>query len=192
MKINVAYTTALALAVILTSTGCRHKPVAVTPIGERQPANVGSDMGGTLQSEQPASSGGGIAETGPYNPDHWTQDPTALANDTIHFAYDSAVIRDNEHDNIASVAQALSQDPRANVLIQGNCDERGTEEYNRSLGERRAEAAREALVSAGVDANRIHTLSFGKDQPADHGHDEAAWAKNRRDDFILLHPKATM
>ena len=76
------------------------------------------------------------------------------------------------------------------LLIEGNCDERGTEEYNRALGERRALAAREALAKLGIDPMRIRTISYGKDKPADPGHDEAAWAKNRRDDFVLLHPKA--
>ena len=76
------------------------------------------------------------------------------------------------------------------MLVEGNCDERGTEEYNRSLGERRALAAREGLAKLGIDPMRVFTRSFGKDKPADTGHDDSAWAKNRRDDFVLLHPKA--
>ena len=95
----------------------------------------------------------------------------------------------SEKANLQSVAAALSADANAKLLIEGNCDERGTEEYNRSLGERRALAAREALAKLGVDPMRIRTISYGKDKPVDPGHDEAAWAKNRRDDFVLLHPK---
>ena len=87
------------------------------------------------------------------------------------------------------MAQALAADSSTKLLIEGNCDERGTEEYNRALGERRALAAREALAKLGVDPMRILTISYGKDKPADPGHDEAAWQKNRRDDFVLLHPK---
>jgi len=116
-------------------------------------------------------------------------DRAALAANTIHFAFDSSVIRTSEKSNLAQVAQALSADPSARLLIEGNCDERGTEEYNRSLGERRALAAREALAKLGVDPMRIETRSFGKDKSVDPGHDESAWAKNRRDDFVLLHPK---
>jgi len=116
-------------------------------------------------------------------------DRAALAADTIHFAYDSAVIRDSEQANLQSVVQALTADPSTKLLIEGNCDERGTEEYNRALGERRALAAREALAKLGIDPMRIRTESFGKDKPVDPGHDEAAWQKNRRDDFVLLHPK---
>ena len=74
--------------------------------------------------------------------------------------------------------------------IDGHCDERGTEEYNRSLGERRALALREELLRLGIDPMRIDTVSFGKDKPVDPGHDEAAWKLNRRGEFLLeVHPK---
>ena len=119
-----------------------------------------------------------------------TLDRAALAADTIHFAYDSAVIRDSEQSDLQAVAQALASDMNVKLLIEGNCDERGTEEYNRSLGERRALAAREALSKLGVDPMRVRTISYGKDKPADPGHDGAAWSKNRRDDFVLCHPKS--
>ncbi len=117
------------------------------------------------------------------------QDRAALAADTVHFAYDSAAIRKTEQSNLQSVAQVLGADNNLKLLIEGNCDERGTEEYNRSLGERRALAAREALAKLGIDPSRVRTISYGKDKPADPGHDEAAWKQNRRDEFVLLHPK---
>jgi peptidoglycan-associated lipoprotein len=120
---------------------------------------------------------------------NYDQDHNKLAADTIHFAYDSAVVRDSDQANLQAVAQELQANPREALLIEGNCDERGTEEYNRSLGERRALAAREALAKQGIDPSRVHEISFGKDKPADPGHDEAAWAKNRRDDFVVLTPK---
>ena len=122
--------------------------------------------------------------------DNMLADRAALAADTIHFAYDSSTIRSSEKANLAAVSAALGADANAKLLIEGNCDERGTEEYNRSLGERRALAAREALAKLGVDPMRIETRSFGKDKPVDPGHDESAWSKNRRDEFVLLHPKA--
>ena len=74
------------------------------------------------------------------------------------------------------------------VRIEGNCDERGTEEYNRSLGDRRANALREKLATMGVDPKKLLTVSYGEDKPVDNGHNEAAYAKNRRGDFILLTP----
>ena len=116
------------------------------------------------------------------------EDRAALAAYTIHFAFDSAVIRSSERANLQAVASALNSNPSDKLLIEGNCDERGTEEYNRALGERRALAARQALQRLGVDPSRVRTISYGKDRPLDSGHDESAWAKNRRDDFILLHP----
>lgn len=199
MNKNVIFSTVLALAVAMASTGCKHRPVGVTPIPNGNYGNVGEvgNVPPTLQGEQPVTTGMGgpgqpVPETGPFSLDNWNQDPNALAAYTIHFAYDSAVIRDSDQANLQSVAQALQSDASANLLIAGNCDERGTEEYNRALGERRADAAREALVAMGVDPSRLHTISYGKDQPVDPGHDEAAWAKNRRDDFILLHRKAGM
>ncbi|HEY1787520.1 MAG TPA: OmpA family protein [Verrucomicrobiae bacterium] len=187
------YPAVIALAVTIASTGCRHRPVGITPInGPGQGAAIGEQGGGgTLQPMTPVSSspGSGIAENAPFDPSKWDQDRDALAANSVHFAFDSAVVRDSESANLQAVAAKLQGDANANVMIEGNCDERGTEEYNRSLGERRAEAAREALVGMGVDGNRIHTTSYGKDKPADAGHDEAAWSKNRRDDFVLLHPK---
>ena len=133
---------------------------------------------------------GTIAEPGTGDLSNYNLDRAALAAYTVHFAYDSAVIRDSEQGNLQSVAQALNADQSAKLLVEGNCDERGTEEYNRSLGERRALAAREALSKLGVNPDRIVTRSYGKDKPIDPGHDAAAWSKNRRDDFVLAHPKS--
>jgi peptidoglycan-associated lipoprotein len=197
MKIKLVTSTVLALAVVLASTGCKHKPVSVTPIPPNQNGMVGENNNpNTLNSAPPIettspTSGQPISMAGEnWDPSNYTQDHDALAAYTIHFAYDSAVIRDDEKGSLQSVAAALQSDPNAKLMIEGNCDERGTEEYNRSLGERRALAAREALAGLGVDPNKIRTISYGKDKPADPGHDEAAWSKNRRDDFVLLRPKA--
>ena len=173
---------AFALAITLAATGCKHKPVGVTPIPrgrEGMVADVGP--GGTVPG------GGPTAGLGEF--EGMAMDRDALAAYTIHFAYDSAAIRHSEQSNLQAVATALKADPGTKLLIEGNCDERGTEEYNRALGERRALAAREALAKQGVDPSRVRTISYGKDKPVDPGHDEAAWAKNRRDDFVLLHPK---
>jgi peptidoglycan-associated lipoprotein len=117
------------------------------------------------------------------------KDENALKAYTVHFAFDSAVVKKSEDANISAVAAALAANPNDKLLIEGNCDERGTEEYNRALGEHRAIALREALIKSGVSGDRIKTISYGKDKPADPGHDESAWSKNRRGDFVLLLPK---
>jgi peptidoglycan-associated lipoprotein len=79
--------------------------------------------------------------------------------------------------------------PSVALLVEGHCDERGTEEYNRALGERRALAVREQLAMAGADVSRVVTRSYGEDRPADPGRTEAAYAKNRRGEFVVLTPK---
>jgi peptidoglycan-associated lipoprotein len=198
MKIKLVYSMALALAVILASTGCRHKPVGVTAIPNGASAPVNNPGPAETYGQQPPPiynpGGVGSAPIPPtaYDPKNFTEDHDTLSAYTIHFAYDSAVVRDNEQSSLQSVAQQLQSNTRNQLQVEGNCDERGTEEYNRSLGERRALAAREALAKLGIDPSRVHEISYGKDKPADPGHDEAAWSKNRRDDFVLLIPKAGM
>ena len=202
MKLTkIVFPLVLALAATLATTGCKHGFNKVTPLPGQRPPIVGSgENPGTLppggqmpggESPIPGTGvgtqpgGGGTSE---INLDNFNQDRAALAAYTVHFKFDSAVVQDKEQANIASVGQALA-DANLKLLIEGHCDERGTEEYNRSLGERRALALREALAKNGIDPMRIKTISYGKDKPADPGHDEAAWAKNRRGEFILLHPK---
>jgi peptidoglycan-associated lipoprotein len=190
------YPPAFALAITLATTGCHnHKAVGVTPIPGARTGNPGDEnSGNTLPpgNTMPTDTGvgtGGLPTASAESFENMTEDRAALAAYTVHFAYDSAAIKSSEQANLQSVASALSTDPNAKLLIEGNCDERGTEEYNRSLGERRALAAREALAKLGINPSRVRTISYGKDKPADPGHDEAAWAKNRRGEFIYCTPK---
>jgi peptidoglycan-associated lipoprotein len=97
----------------------------------------------------------------------------------IYFDFDSQSVRSSETAKIEEIASFMKSSS-SEVIIAGFTDERGTAEYNRGLGDRRAGAVREALISQGVDSNRIQTVSFGLEMPADSGHSEAAWAKNRR------------
>jgi len=208
MKLNkVVLPVGLALvAMLAATTGCHHgfngkvtnlpghssQSVGETGGGGTLPPGTTMDTGATMPSSASTSTPtpvvtGGMP-TADFDLDKFTQDRAALAAYTVHFKFDSAVVQDSEQANVASVAQALS-DPTLKLLIEGHCDERGTEEYNRALGERRALALREALAKVNVDPMRVKTISYGKDKPADPGHDESAWAKNRRGEFILLHPK---
>ena len=116
------------------------------------------------------------------------EDRAMFAADTVYFEYDRATLKTSESDKVKRVADFLKGNPLHDLAVEGHCDERGTEEYNRSLGERRALAVREALVSLGISGSRITTTSFGEDQPADPGHDDKAWEKNRRGEFIILLP----
>jgi peptidoglycan-associated lipoprotein len=186
---------AIALATTLAATGCKHEPGKTTPLPGPYPSIVNDQSNySTIPSPLPYNPDTNatwlpLPEPNPEMFDDMIADRAALANYTVHFKYDSAAIQKSEQLNLQNVAAALGSDANAKLLIEGNCDERGTEEYNRSLGERRALAAREALAKLGVDPMRVLTRSYGKDKPVDPGHDESAWQKNRRDDFVLLHPK---
>ena len=97
----------------------------------------------------------------------------------IYFAFDSFEIAPEEGDKLRQMRGFLKT-AHNNIILAGFTDERGTPEYNRGLGERRAQAARNFLLSLGVSPSRVQTVSFGQEMPADPGHDESAWAKNRR------------
>ena len=103
----------------------------------------------------------------------------------VYFGFDSYTIGGGERGKIDQVASFLQSDG-ATIIIAGFTDERGTPEYNRGLGERRAQAVREALIRAGADGSRIQTVSFGAEMPADGGSGEGAWAKNRRAEFGVV------
>ena len=103
----------------------------------------------------------------------------------VHFDFDRYDIRPDAARTVAANARLLRARGESAVLIEGHCDERGTTEYNLALGERRARAAMNALVSQGVDARRITIVSYGEDRPACRDHTEACWAKNRRARFLV-------
>ena len=104
----------------------------------------------------------------------------SVLGDTILFDTDRYNIDSEDQGILQSQAQWLARYPAARITIEGHCDERGTRDYNLALGERRANAAKNYLVSLGIDASRITTVSYGKERPIALGSDEASWAKNRR------------
>jgi peptidoglycan-associated lipoprotein len=106
--------------------------------------------------------------------------------ESIYFDFDLWVLRDDQKEIMVKDAEWLKADPQAKIRIEGNCDERGTSEYNLALGQKRAEAAKGFLKGLGISENRMETISYGEERPLDPGHDEAAWAKNRRVDFVPI------
>ncbi len=117
-------------------------------------------------------------------------DRSAFAADTVYFGYDLASVKADEATKVARVLEAVkARGTGYDLLIEGHADERGTEEYNRALGERRALAIRELLTKSGLEGTRVFTRTFGKDQPAVASHDEAAYSQNRRGEFVLVLPK---
>jgi len=103
----------------------------------------------------------------------------------IYFDFDKYDIKDEYRDVLSQNAEYLRENPDVLIQIEGHCDERGTEEYNLGLGERRANAVKEYLISLGISEDRLYTISYGEEMPADPGHNEAAWAKNRRSEFKI-------
>lgn len=106
-----------------------------------------------------------------------------IAADRIYFAFDSNELTQESRQILTDKAELLKANPGLNLLIEGHCDERGTNEYNMALGERRARAAYEYLVLMGIEAGRLTIISYGEEYPAVPGSNEEAWAKNRRDEF---------
>jgi peptidoglycan-associated lipoprotein len=111
--------------------------------------------------------------------------PAAAAFQDVYFDFDKYNIRPQDGDILKKNYEWFAANP-GRVRIEGNCDERGTVEYNLVLGQKRADAAKSYLVNLGVDAKRLDTISYGKEKPVDPGHNEAAWSKNRRDHFTPL------
>jgi len=102
---------------------------------------------------------------------------------TIYFDFDKSDLRADAREGLQANASYLKGNSSVQITIEGNCDERGSNEYNLALGKRRADAAYKYLVDLGVESSRMTTVSYGEEKPAVEGHNELAWAKNRRDDF---------
>jgi peptidoglycan-associated lipoprotein len=103
----------------------------------------------------------------------------------VLFDYDSHTLRDDARTALDGNAKLLRENPNVRITIEGHCDDRGTIEYNQALGERRAQAAREYLIGAGIDAGRMNLISYGKERPFATGTDEASYQQNRRAHFVV-------
>ena len=112
--------------------------------------------------------------------------PAAAGIAPVYFSYNESAIPANEQGKVANAALFLMQNPGVVLLVEGNCDERGTNEYNMSLGEFRAQSIRNALVAKGIEPARIQTVSYGEEKPAVPGSGESAWRLNRRGDFAFF------
>ena len=188
----------LAALMVAPSTGCKTKPKNITPIpgGNSSVAGSGSLLG--RDSSGTVNGGGdvvtvdqsgniGLSDLDEF--ENMLMDRDALAAQTVYFEVDRSEIHPDDLGKVEAVAGILAQDAQNKVLIEGHCDERGTEEYNRALGERRALSVRDALSGLGVSADRVRTMSFGEDRPADPDLNDAAYSRNRRGEFVLLKPK---
>lgn len=110
----------------------------------------------------------------------------AILEEMINFDYDRSALRSDAENALMRKVAVMRENPNVRIRIAGHADERGSIEYNRALGQRRAEAAKDFMVGFGVDANRIETVSFGEDRPLVNASNESAWAQNRRDEFAII------
>jgi outer membrane protein OmpA-like peptidoglycan-associated protein len=154
--------------------------------------SMGGDSGAGLPSDSvnPSDVGGGIPPTrlpGNINPDD--ADYSTLASDTVYFDFDKSTISASERTKLDAVSEWFKANPGHYLYLAGHADKRGTPEYNRALGERRALAVREYLAGLGLPAGSLYTNSYGSDKPAVDGDTEEAYAKNRRVEVGVITPK---
>ena len=189
----------LLLAVILSTSivGCKKGPKNPTAIPDGKMGKGGRDdgpggllTGGNRIGENSTDpSARDVGNTVRFGEEDFERDTAHFQANTVYFDLDRSSVKAGEGRKLEEIATYLKGSVKDRLEIEGHCDERGTEEYNRALGERRALALREYLINSGVAADRIATKSWGEDRPAVQGGGDAAWAKNRRGEFILLKPK---
>jgi peptidoglycan-associated lipoprotein len=168
-----------------TLVGCSSTPSTEAPVDDRSGAgtSAGSQAGG---AQTGGAGGGGVSGSalgsGSANP---LRDPNnILSKRSVFFDYDSFVVKDEYRPLVEAHARYLQQNRNARTTVQGNTDERGSREYNIALGQKRADSVKRMMTLLGASESQIETVSFGKEKPRNPGHDEAAWAENRRDDIL--------
>ena len=184
---SVAVLTGLVVASLALAACAPKKPPVARPLPPPPPT--------TPEAPPPPAPPAPIAEKPVVTPPPVVEDPmtTRSIDDLnrespmriVYFDYDSAELSAEGRAALDANAAILKKYPTWTITIEGHCDERGTAEYNLALGERRAVAAQSYLVALGIPASRIKTVSYGKEFPFDPGHDEAAWAKNRRAHSVI-------
>jgi peptidoglycan-associated lipoprotein len=183
---------ALVLAVALAA-GCAKKQTVKSGVEAGAPSSEAASTAGEAPvKETPITE----APTAPTPPIMTAKEAEAARGvavteekpsrfEDVRFDFDKSALREDGKKTCQEVAAYMKAHPKSTLVIEGHCDERGTAEYNLALGERRATAVKNYLVSLGVPAAALTTVSFGKERPLDPGHNEEAWAKNRRVHFVL-------
>jgi peptidoglycan-associated lipoprotein len=168
------------LVACLGLTACAHKKPNEPPPPPASEVGAGSE----------ASGAGANGAAAGQNGDDETAGPQAglLAKRVIYFDFDSSEIKGEGTDIVGAHAKYLASNPSARVRLEGHTDDRGSREYNIGLGERRAQSVRRALLLQGATEAQLSTVSYGAERPAVAGHDETAWAKNRRVEVVYLTP----
>jgi peptidoglycan-associated lipoprotein len=178
-KNNVLRLLVMAAMTALLAAGCAKKPapeaVAPAPAIERP-----------MVSEMPTQPVPGFQDQAVSDMPVAPELASVAGLQRIHFAFDQHTLSDQARETLAGNAAWMKANPGARVVIEGHCDERGSDEYNLALGERRALAAQSYLISLGIAGNRLSTISYGEERPLAPGRDEEAWAQNRRAEFKVV------
>ena len=171
------------VAVLALSTGCKkNPPTASAEPGVPEVAGSGSETVPREEPMRPVSTEDARPAT-TMAADQWNERGVLKS---IYFDFDRYEIRPDQRQTMQDNAKWLSGElSRFRVLVEGHCDERGTNEYNMALGDRRANATRQYLIELGIPASRIRTLSYGEERPSDAGHNETSWSRNRRAAFMV-------
>ena len=159
---------------LMLTTGCAKKP-------KTTPGTMSQDQSQQTPSDAGEVQSGDLDEAARQKEQALNQ----FLNENVYFAYDSYSLDAMAQDVLKRKAEWLQENMDAQVLIEGHCDERGTVEYNLALGDRRATACKNFLTTLGIDGARLSTVSYGEERPVDMGSTEAAWAKNRRGQFVI-------
>ena len=165
--------------------GCSSTPTTEAPVDDRSAA--GSTPGSSSGAQTGSAAGGGVTGSalGAGAGANALRDPNSiLSKRSVYFDYDSFVVKDEYRPLVEAHARYLQQNRNARLTVQGNTDERGSREYNIALGQKRADSVKRMMTLLGATENQIETVSFGKEKPKNPGHDESAWAENRRDDML--------
>ncbi|HEX2390859.1 MAG TPA: peptidoglycan-associated lipoprotein Pal [Casimicrobiaceae bacterium] len=166
--------------------GCSSTPTTEAPVDERS-AGAGAGAPGSSGAQTGGAAGGGVtgSATGSGVGGNPLRDPNnVLSKRSVYFDFDSFVVKEEYRPLVEAHARYLQQNRNARMTVQGNTDERGSREYNIALGQKRADSVKRMMMLLGATEGQIETVSFGKEKPRNPGHDESAWAENRRDDIL--------
>lgn len=174
MKNSLLSVSLIALSAVVALTGCSRKKASDELAG-------GDDVFGptSIMDESGIPLSGDV----PFDQNHSPVYNTGIG--PVYFGYDSSTLAPSEYAKIQQAADYMNNDSGVVLIVEGHCDERGSNEYNLSLGEQRALALRSSLVSLGISADRIQSRSYGEEKPAVLGSGESAWCKNRRGEFAF-------
>jgi len=174
---NLFFVALIAAALV----GCSTTPTTEAPVVDK----TGAAAAGAGGAQTSGAGAGGVSGSAADAATAALHDPNnILSKRNVYFDFDSFVVKDEYKPLVEAHARYLQQHPDARMTIQGNTDERGSHEYNIALGQKRADAVKRMMVLLGARDNQIETVSFGKEKPKNPGHDESAWAANRRDDIV--------